>query len=191
MENFLQAQDRQSRLYNGTRLRKFATGEKVLILPPTSSSKFLSKWQGPFEVTRRIGDLNYEVIHTDRNGEHQIYHLNLLKKWSEAESEMLTMAVSGKEDLGPEVNTKPQSLALAPGGEHLSLSQLADVAKLQAEFADVFPPLPGRTNLIQHHIETEPGVLIRRRRYRLPEHKKICSGRIRGNARDGSKRGIL
>ncbi len=84
------------------------------------------------------------------------------QKWSEAESEMLTMAVSGKEDLGPEVNTKPQSLALARG-EHLSLSQLADVAKLQAEFADVFPPLPGRTNLIQHHIETEPGVLIRRR----------------------------
>ncbi len=36
----------------------------------------------------------------------------------------------------------------------------------------MFSPLPGRTNLIQHHIETEPGVVVRSRPYRLPEHKK-------------------
>ncbi len=56
------------------------------------------------------------------------------------------------------------------GGDHLSPSQLTDVARLQ--FADVFSPLPGRTNLIQHHIETEPGIVVRSRPYRLPEHKK-------------------
>ncbi len=48
---------------------------------------------------------------------------------------MLAMAVSGEEDLGLEVNTKQQSLALAPGGDHLSPSQLA--------FVDVFSHLPG------------------------------------------------
>ncbi len=85
---------------------------------------------------------------------------------------MLATAVSGEDDLGPEVNTKIQSLTLAPGGDHLSPSQLTDVARLQKEFADVFLPLPGRTNLIQHHIETEPGVVVRSRPYRLPEHKK-------------------
>ncbi len=69
MENLLQAQDKQSRLYNrGTRLRKFAPGDKVLVLLPTFSSKLLAKWQGPFEVTRRVGDLNYEVVRTDRSG---------------------------------------------------------------------------------------------------------------------------
>ncbi len=36
----------------------------------------------------------------------------------------------------------------------------------------MFSPLPGRTNLIQHHIETEPGIVVRSRLYRLPEHKK-------------------
>ena len=84
MENLLQAQDRQSQLYNrGTRLRKFAPGEKVLVLLPTSSSKLMAKWQGPFEVARQVGDLDYEVIRSDRNGAHQIYHLNLLKKWND------------------------------------------------------------------------------------------------------------
>ncbi len=59
MENLLQAQDKQSRLYNrGARLRNFTPGDKVLVLLPTSSSKLLAKWQGPFEVTRRVGDLN-------------------------------------------------------------------------------------------------------------------------------------
>ncbi len=45
MENLLQAQDKQSWLYNrGTRLRNFAPGDKVLVLLPTSSSKLLAKW---------------------------------------------------------------------------------------------------------------------------------------------------
>ncbi len=110
MENLLQAQDKQSRLYNrGTRLRKFAPGDKVLVLLPTSSSKLLAKWQGPFEVTQRVGDLNYEVVRTDRSGARQIYHLNLLKKWSEVEPVMLATAVSGEDDLGPEVITKIQA----------------------------------------------------------------------------------
>ncbi len=85
---------------------------------------------------------------------------------------MLAIAVSGEEDFGPEENTKNHSLTLAPGGDHLSPSQLTDVARLQAEFADVFSPLSGRTNLIQHHIEMEPGVVIRSRLCRLPAHKK-------------------
>ncbi len=62
MENLLQAQDKQSRLYNrATRERQFTPGDKVLVLLPTSSSKLLAKWQGPFVVTRRVGDLDYEV----------------------------------------------------------------------------------------------------------------------------------
>ncbi len=85
---------------------------------------------------------------------------------------MLATAVSGEDDLGPEVITKIQSLTLAPGGDLHSPSQLTDVARLQKDFADVFSPRPGRTNLIQHHIETEPDVVVRSRPYRLPEHKK-------------------
>ncbi len=154
MENLLQAQDKQSRLYNrGTRLRSLHREIKYLYCSPLLALlNYSPRWQGPFEVTRRVGDLNYEVVRTDRSGARQIYHLNLLKKWSEVEPVMLATAVSGKDDLGPEVITKIQSLTLAPGGDHLSPSQLTDVARLQKDFADVFSPRPGRTNLIQHHI---------------------------------------
>ncbi len=173
MENLLQAQDKQMQLYNrGTRLRQFTPGEKVLVLLPTSNSKLLAKWQGPFVVTRRVGELDYEVKRTDRDGACQIYHLNLLKRWNEGTLVGLAAVVLNEDDLGPEAAPKHNSLALVSGGDHLSPLQLADLAKLQADFADVFSPLPGRTDLVQHHIEMLPGDVARSRPYRLPEHKK-------------------
>ena len=55
-EHLHQAQENQKRLYDrGTRLRDLTPGDKVLVLLPTSSTKLLAKWQGPFVVTRRVG----------------------------------------------------------------------------------------------------------------------------------------
>ncbi len=84
----------------------------------------------------------------------------------------LAAVISNEDDLGPEAALKHNPLALVSGGDHLSPLQLTDLAQLQADFADVFSPLPGRTDLVQHHIETLPGEVARSRPYRLPEHKK-------------------
>ncbi len=84
----------------------------------------------------------------------------------------LAAVVSNEDDLGPEAALKHNPLALVSGGDHLSPRQLTDLAQLQADFADVFSPLPGRTDLVQHHIETLPREVARSRPYRLPEHKK-------------------
>ncbi len=192
MENLLQAQDRQTRLYNrGTRLRQFTPGDKVLVLLPTSSSKLLAKWQGPFVVTRRVRELDYEVKRTNMGDACQIYHLNLLKRWNEGTSVGLATVVSNEEDLGPEAALKPNPLALVSGGDHLSPRQLTDLAQLQAAFADVFSPLPGRTNLVQHHIETLPGEVARSRPYRHKKTQEKCSsGGVKGHAKLGSNRRI-
>ncbi len=123
-------------------------------------------------VRRPVGDLDYKFKWTDRGDSLQIYHHNLLKRWQEEMSVELAVAMLAEEDLGPEAAIKVNPLALVPGGDYLSLLQLADVAKLQTEFVDVFSPRPGRTDLIQHHIETIPGEVARSRPYRLPEHKK-------------------
>ncbi len=121
MENLLQAQDRQSRLYNrGARLRQFMPGDKVLVLLPMSSSKLLAKWQGPFMVTWRVGELDYEVKRTDRGDACQIYHLNLLKRWNEGTLVGLAAIFSNEDDLGPEAAVKSDLLALVSGGDHLS-----------------------------------------------------------------------
>ncbi|KAL7838516.1 hypothetical protein AOLI_G00269200 [Acnodon oligacanthus] len=168
-ENLLRVQERQSRSYNtGAWLHRFSPGDKVLVLLPTLSSKLLAKWQVPFEVTRQVGEVDYEVKRTHRGGALQVYHLNLLKPWREAVPVSLATVVPERAELGPEVPTKWNHTPVLCG-DQLSLSQKEEVARLQMEFSDVFSPLSG---LIEHHIETPPGMVTHSRPYHLPEHKK-------------------
>ncbi|XP_061882687.1 uncharacterized protein LOC133633904 [Entelurus aequoreus] len=178
--NLLQAQKRQQSLYNrGTQLRQFLPGEKVFVLLPTSSSKLLAEWQGPFVVSRKVGDLDYEVRRCGRGLATQIYHINLLKRWREAEPISMVTAIAESKELGPEVPPSPQPFPLRC--DHLTPLQRADVATLPQRFADVFSPLPSRTNLTQHHIEASPGVTVRSLPYRLPEHKhKVVGEELKG-----------
>ena len=103
-----------------------------------------------------------------------MYHLNLLKAWKEVVVVSLVIVDQERDELGPEVTCSTnQSSPLSDG--HISLSQ-----SCKSFSADVFSPLPGRTSLIHHHIETTPGVLVRTRPYRMPEHKnKLVQAKIR------------
>ena len=53
--------------------------------------------------TRRVGEVDYEVQHTDREGAKQIYHLNLLKAWKEVVAVSLVTVDQERDELGPEV----------------------------------------------------------------------------------------
>ena len=54
-------------------------------------------------VTRRVGDVDYEVQRADREGAKQIYHLNLLKAWKEVVAVSLVSVDQEKDELGLEV----------------------------------------------------------------------------------------
>ncbi len=137
------------------------------------------------------GELDYEVKRTDRGDACQIYHLNLLKRWNEGTLVGLAAVVLNEDDLGPEAALKHNPLALVSGGDHLSPRQLTDLAQLQADFADVFSPLPGRTDLVQHHIETLPGEVARSHLLSPSRTQDKCSsGRVKGHAKLGSNRRI-
>ena len=102
----------------------------MLVLFPSSSSKLRANWQGLFVVTQRVGDVNYEVVHSDRGGATQIYHLNLLKAWREAELVSLVTTVTERDEVGPEVPKSPNSSSLLCD-DYFTLSQGADIARLQ------------------------------------------------------------
>lgn len=75
-----QAQEAQRRVYNrGAKTGTFNPGDRVLVLVPTIESKFLAKWQGPFEIMERVGEVNYKVYQPGKRKPQQIYHINLLK----------------------------------------------------------------------------------------------------------------
>lgn len=60
-EHMAQAQCAQERVYNrGAQRREFQSGE-VLVLIPTTESKFLVMWHGPYDIVEQVGDVNYKV----------------------------------------------------------------------------------------------------------------------------------
>ena len=54
-ENLSRAQHQQKLWYDrNARSRTFEPGDQVLVLLPSSTSKLLARWQGPYLVTRRV-----------------------------------------------------------------------------------------------------------------------------------------
>jgi hypothetical protein len=54
--------------------------KKVLVLIPTTESKFLAMWHGPYDIVERVDDVNCKVRQPGRKKTLQLYHVNLLKK---------------------------------------------------------------------------------------------------------------
>lgn len=80
-----QAQSRQRKYYDrGAKNRKLESGDKVLVLLPMQSNKLKLECVGPYQVTRQVTPVDYEVETPGRRQEKKIYHINLLKKWNPA-----------------------------------------------------------------------------------------------------------
>lgn len=96
-------------------------------------------------VTWQVGDVDYQVVQSDRGGVTQVYHLNLFKAWRDPETTSMVSLVEERDELGPEVpnSTIPASLHC---DNHLTQAERVDVAALQKGFANVFSHLPGRTS---------------------------------------------
>ena len=75
-----------------SKVRKFQSGEKVLVLLPTDHKKLLMQWKGPFEVSSVVGLNDYKV---KVKGKENVYHANLLKKYFEREETTAEGAVAG------------------------------------------------------------------------------------------------
>jgi hypothetical protein len=62
--------------------RRFEIKEMVFLYNPAVKKgltrKFNRPWHGPYQITKRISELNYEI--TDRNGKKQVVHVNRLKR---------------------------------------------------------------------------------------------------------------
>lgn len=100
-QNLTEAQEEQrSRYDQKVTPRSFQAGDKVLLLLPTSENKLLAKWQGPYVVAKKIGEVDCEVETPDRRKESKVFHVNLLKPWKERKQEVYM-----GEDLGPSFGT--------------------------------------------------------------------------------------
>ncbi|XP_075771602.1 uncharacterized protein LOC142823854 [Pelodiscus sinensis] len=158
--NLEDAQHRQARYYDANaRRREFQPGDRVMLLLPTKESKLLAQWQGPFEVIKKVGEVDYEIRLSGRRQGTQLFHVNLLKKWVPRDT-LLIAPPSEEEDLGPwgGTETGPVEASLNP---ELTPAQQGQLRSLLHQYQETLTSRPGRTMMGVHQIVTEVGRTVR------------------------------
>ena len=54
----------------------------MLVLLPTSTSKLVASWQGPYRITKKVTPVTYEVNMPEKSKKRRIFHVNMLKEWN-------------------------------------------------------------------------------------------------------------
>lgn len=176
-QNLKDSQVKQKAWYDQkARSRSFQPGDQVLLLLPTSENKLLAKWQGPFQVRRKLGPVTYEIEMPSRQHPLETFHVNMLKQWHDRSSqpespqdavkELLVRAVQEEDEI------EEQYLPVQQGNGQLDLQHLT--VDQQQQLLECIPDhlfleTPGRTNIIEHHIHLKEAKPIRQPVYRVPE----------------------
>lgn len=152
--------------------RELVVGDKVLVLLPTNNDKPLLNWKGPYEVTEKVGSLDYRM--DLNNGRTKIFHANL-KKY-----ESRTSKIFAATSVIPSTVTKEDELIKVPdlkGRETYTdvvlNPSLPDHRKLEMqelckEFSDILTNQPGCTDIVKHKIELTVEGPVRERPYAVP-----------------------
>ncbi|XP_073803355.1 uncharacterized protein isoform X4 [Danio rerio] len=167
--NLTKAKEQQRLWYDpAARERNLQVGQKVLVMLPNEESKLLAKWQGPFDVKRKLSPTTYEIFTPGQARASRVLHVNLLKEWTpRAKGELRSLMVCrvGEEESDEQYLPEPNVGDLEL--DHLSEAQQSQVRAVCT--SDVFSEFPGFTKLIQHDIVLKPEAVVRRRSYRVPE----------------------
>ena len=167
-ENLEEAQSVQKAWYDRhAREREFQPGKQVLILLPTSTSKLLAEWQGPYPVEKRVGKVCYQISMPDRRKQKKLFHINMLRKWHPPSAVSFTTKEVQDDDDDLELSyNEEEDMPLL--NKDLTPEQSQELQYLLREFSDVLRKDPGRTTITEHRIDTGLAPPIRLPPYRLP-----------------------
>ena len=133
--------------------REFNEGDMVLVLLPKLQYKLVCEWQGPYEVVEKKSPVTYVIDVSDSRKRLRTFHINALKEWVSPVPAVLSVAES--EEVEP--LTWQDESTEEPAKSNLTPEQEQDLGKLLQEFEAVISDVPGKTDLLEHRIETAPG----------------------------------
>ena len=174
--NLNKAQQKQKRAYDKkVTAQPLEMGDKVLVLVPNRQNKLQLQWQGPYQITRKVTPVDYEVTRPGRRQENEIYHANLLKKWhsTDPSSTLLALYADNGDDLEEEYLelldlSNPQEGPLQNVASNLTKDQEAELQQLLHNFPQVTGTKLGRTTVAEHTVDVGNATPIRQRPYRVP-----------------------
>ena len=171
-ENLTKAQLRQKQWYDrDASFREFKAGDPVLVLLPTSSSKLLAQWQGPYQVGEQTGKVTYRMDMHDNRKRRRVFHIIMLKAFRvrrPEETNSWTEEVTEEDSDADVLNWKKAAEGDPTIIEQVTEAQKIELQEVLKEFANMLQQEPGRTTLAQHHIDTGNVKPVRLPPYRLP-----------------------
>ena len=159
--------------------RTFKAGDQVLLLLPTDNNKLIMQWKGPFDVLDRVAHNDYRI---DVNGKEKIFHANMLKLYicreQDEDNIVATQALVTVQDEEEEQGAA-RDLMFCPiestetwrdvkVNEKLDQVKSEEVWTLIEEFNSVFTDFPGKTDLLECHIDLVDDTPVRQRQYPVP-----------------------
>jgi len=82
-----QTREKSKRWYNKKAVsRSFVPGDKVLVLLPLPGNPLKAKFQGPYTVLSRVGEVDYCVEMPDKRKSSRLLHVNLLKRYKQCDA---------------------------------------------------------------------------------------------------------
>ena len=150
-ENTRIAQAKQKAYYDQkTKELNLQPGDQVLLLLPSSKKTFVAQCQGPYEVTRRMGKVNYEIWMPNKGGCEQVFHINHLSKWQGRTCKVIAVIEDGDaiEEYHWSNKHQPQF------GQQLAQDQRNKIVQLLSQFSQMTSDNPGKTNKTTPKIRT-------------------------------------
>ncbi|XP_075539731.1 uncharacterized protein LOC142574564 [Dermacentor variabilis] len=178
-QELTKAKQQQKTYYDRkAKMRELNPGDKVLVLLPGERNKLILMWKGPFNVVERQSPLDYVV---DLGSRTTVFHINMLKKYEERpNSELLqvTATTVGTDDatgleLAETTPPYPSLIRTQTSKDVVISNQLTMDQRLQVEavlttYDDIFSDLPGKTDVLQCHLELTTTAPIQVRQYPMP-----------------------
>ena len=189
-KNLKNSQSRMKTWYDKkAKRRQFHVGEKVLALLPIPSQPLQARYYGPYEVIKKVDEVNYILNTPGRRKTQRLCHVNMLKQYHQRPEETTSGGkeaaavvgciaervrneqLVGKEDVlagspklkNSDILKELQGIKLS----HLTPLEQTEMMHLIFEFVKLFPDTPTRTNRTIHDVDVGETRPIKQHPYRL------------------------
>jgi len=150
----------------------FSPGDKVLVLLPVPGKPLQAKYHGLYMVLEQLGLVDYVISTPDRRKVKRVCHVNLLKQYHVRDVRLCPPVDDTPVCNFVGISDSVESNVSPSRESQLSALQSSELTGLISEFEDMFSEQPGKTPLVQHHIQLIPGATPNRSApYRLSPDK--------------------
>ena len=174
------------------RLRVFKPGDRVLVLFPLQSNPLCARFHGPYEIDKRVGEVDYLVKTPDRRKPCQLCHVNMLKEYVGRDQKGVAACskVEHSEEVKEEeVKKEVTSTCKLSNSEvleridekltHLNEEQRKTMMALVLKYRDIFPDVPRCTTIAEHDVDVGDARPIKQHPYRMnPDKRELAETEV-------------